>query len=71
MEHLPDCVKLWNDWDISLNLPKQQQRLRESFADKCKPHYISKRTATATFTGLSSTGRLITATQKKRDAENC
>ena len=55
MEHLPDCVRLWNDWDISLNLPKQQQRLRESFAEKCKPHYISKRTARATFTGEEGT----------------
>lgn len=55
MEFIPDYEQLWNDWDASLEMPEQQKRLKASFADKCKPHYISKRTATATFTGEEGT----------------
>lgn len=51
MEYIPDYEQLWNDWDASLELPEQQERLKASFSDKCKPHYISRRTSAATFTG--------------------
>lgn len=51
MEYIPDYEQLWSDWDASLELPEQQKRLKASFSDKCKPHYISRCTSAATFTG--------------------
>lgn len=57
MEYIPAYEKLWNDWDASLELPEQQERLKASFLDKCKPHCISKRTSAATFTGEEGTFR--------------
>lgn len=57
MEFVPDYEQLWNDWDASLELPEQQERLRVSFSDKCKPHYISRRTSAATFTDEEGTFR--------------
>ena len=57
MEYIPAYEQLWNDWDASLELPEQQERLKASFSDKCKPHYISKRTSAATFTGEEGTFR--------------
>lgn len=57
MEFIPEYEQLWNDWNASLELPEQQERLKASFSDRCKPHYISKRTSTATFTGEEGTFR--------------
>lgn len=57
MEFIPDYEQLWNNWDTSLELPEQHERLRASFSDDCKPHYVSKRTSTATFTGGEGTFR--------------